>query len=163
MRRRGAGPAWRGGDLIPAGKLSPLWQNKNILQEAFPLIIVCEGQQWWWKSLFVPGRGGVLSPSLTEASHWSVSPLNCPLIGQCWHDNEVWLLKLNTQLQVLSSTLPPPLLVISNRTQIVSWDMNNIRIRALELIKQTPKIGPCVKATCRLLLRINQEIAGLET
>lgn len=41
--------------------------------------------------------------------------------------------------------------------------MNNIRIRALELIKQTPKIGPCVKATCRLLLRINQEIAGLKT
>ena len=57
---------------------------------------------------------------VVPVSHWPVSTLDCPLIGQCWHDNEVWLLKLNTQLQVLSSTLPPPLLVISNRTQIVS-------------------------------------------
>ena len=49
--RRAEAPGRSG---LPAGKLSPLWQNKNILQEAFPLKIVCEGQEWW-KSPFVPG------------------------------------------------------------------------------------------------------------
>ena len=61
-----------------------LWRSAMMMK-----ITVCPRAGW----------GVVLvSRSLSEASHWPVSPPVCPLIGQCWHDNKVWLLKLNTRL-----------------------------------------------------------------